>query len=162
MDSHSANCQHLDGPIRCFLIILAAGLVGLLGVARWLEPDPRGYGTHTQLGLGPCAFAGLTGRLCPTCGMTTSFAWFTRGHLAKSWQASPAGCLMAPLVAPVAIWLVLCSWLKKPVGFRSVDRPLLGLLVAIVSASLAFWFIRILGAFVHLGPAGLLPVARPG
>ena len=33
----------------------------------------------------------------------------------------------------------------------------MGLLVSIVAASLAFWFIRILGASVALGPAGLPP-----
>jgi hypothetical protein len=143
------------------LLLLAAGLVGLLGVARWLEPDPRGYGTHTQLGLGPCAFAVLTGRPCPACGMTTSFAWFARGCLGRSWQASPAGCLIALLTIPVASWLILCSWFKKPVGFRSVEGPLIGLLVSIVAASLAFWFIRIIGAPVALSPTGLPPAGWP-
>jgi hypothetical protein len=147
----------LARPVRVFLLVLAAGLVGLLGVARRLEPDPRGFGTHTQLGLGPCAFAVLTGRPCPACGMTTSFAWFARGRLGRSWQASPAGCLIALLTVPVATWLILCSWLRRPVGFRSVEEPLMGLLVAVVAASLAFWFVRILGSTVALGPAGLPP-----
>jgi hypothetical protein len=83
--------------------------------------------------------------------MTTSFAWFTRGDLGHSWQASPAGCLIALLTIPVALWLFLCSWLKKPIGFRSIDKPLMGLVVLIVAVSLAFWFIRILGAPLDLG-----------
>jgi hypothetical protein len=33
----------------------------------------------------------------------------------------------------------------------------MGLLVSIVAASLAFWFIRILGATVAVGRAGLMP-----
>ena len=37
----------------------------------------------------------------------------------------------------------------------------MGLLVAIVSASLAFWFIRFLGAPLNLGLAGLPPVFGP-
>ena len=48
--------QPLGWPIRCLLLVAAAGLVGLLVLARKLEPDPRGFGTHTQLGLRPCAF----------------------------------------------------------------------------------------------------------
>jgi hypothetical protein len=158
MDAHPFDQQRLEGPKRWLLLLLAAGLLGLLGVARWLEPDARGYGTHTQLGLGPCAFAAMTGRPCPTCGMTTAFAWFARGSFGASWRASPAGCLIALLIVPVSTWLLVSVWFRKPVGFRSVDRPLMGLLVAIVSASLAFWFIRILGATHSLVPTGLPPV----
>jgi hypothetical protein len=80
--------------------------------------------------------------------MTTSWAHFTRGEFGRAWRVSPAGCLIAGLVPPLAGWLLLCSWHKKAVGFRSLDRPLLGLLVAIVFASLLIWFIRILGAAV--------------
>ena len=43
--------QPLGWPIRCSFLVAAACLVGLLVVARKLEPDPRGFGTHTQLGL---------------------------------------------------------------------------------------------------------------
>ena len=37
-------------------------LLGLVVLARRLEPDPRGFGTHTQLGLRPCSFLRATGR----------------------------------------------------------------------------------------------------
>jgi hypothetical protein len=94
--------------------------------------------------------------------MTTAFAWFTRGCLGQSWRVNPVGCLIALLILPISSWLCVCVWLKKPVGFRSVDRPLMGLLVAIVSASLAFWIIRFLGAPLNPGPSGLPPVFGPG
>ncbi len=161
MSARPSDRQQLEGPARWLLVLVAAGLAALLGVARWLEPDPRGYGTHTQLGLGPCAFATITGRPCPTCGMTTSFAWFSRGCLARSWQANPGGCLIALLSIPVGFWLLLCCWFKRPVGFQSIDRPLMVLLVSIVAASFAFWFIRIIGAPVNSGVAGFPPVAGP-
>jgi hypothetical protein len=158
MDWHPPQQQRLEGSARWYVLLLAAGLMGLLGVARGLQPDPRGYGTHTQLGLRPCAFASLTGRPCPSCGMTTAWAYLTRGRLKDSWQANPAGCLIALLVPPLVAWLLLCCWLKIPVGFRSMDRPLLAVLAAIVLASLAVWILRILGAPLNLGLAGLPPV----
>ncbi len=96
----------LGWPTRRALVLAALGLVGVLGVARQLEPDPRGFGTHTQLGLAPCAFALVTGHPCPTCGMTTSFAWFARGRFDRSWRANPAGSLLAPTCVALVPWLL--------------------------------------------------------
>ena len=41
---------------RLFWWSLALGGVLVLSMAAAIEPDPRGYGTHTQLGLPPCGF----------------------------------------------------------------------------------------------------------
>lgn len=147
--------QPLGWPIRVLLLVAAAGLMGLLGLAKALEPDPRGFGTHTQLGIQPCAFATLTGRLCPTCGMTTAFAWFVRGRIDRSWQANPAGCLFALLTVPVIAWLVGSAFENQAVGFRSLSRPLMSLLVAAVVLSLASWLIRLIvspAVLVKSGP----------
>lgn len=161
-DGHPRREQRLEGPARWYVLLLAVGLVGLLGVARGLRPDPRGFGTHTQLGLRPCAFASLTGRPCPSCGMTTAWAYLTRGCLKDSWRANPAGCLIALLVPPLVVWLLLCFWLQKPVGCQSMDRPLLTILAVIVLTSLIFWMVRTLGAPLSLGPAGFSPVPGLG
>lgn len=136
--------QPLGWPIRCSFLVAAACLAGLLVVARTLQPDPRGFGTHTQLGLPPCAFLTVTGRLCPTCGMTTSFAWLTRGRIAHSWQANPAGCMYALMTVPLIAWLVLSAVANEPAGFRTLWAPLAGLLVAAVALGLAFWLIRLI------------------
>jgi hypothetical protein len=162
MATHLSESQPLDPPTRWYLLLLAAGLMGLLGVARWLEPDPRGYGTHMQLGLGPCSFSVLTGRPCPSCGMTTAFAWFARGDPLRAWRANPAGCLIVGLIPGVAAWLILCSWRGRPVGTASLGRALMGLLVGVVFASLMFWLLRILGASTYLGFAGLPTAGVPG
>jgi len=152
--------QPLGWPIRCLLLVAAAGLAGLLGLAKTLEPDPRGFGTHTQLGLRPCAFATLTGRLCPTCGMTTSFAWFTRGRIDRSWQANPAGCLFALLTVPIIVWLVGSAVENQPVGFASLTRPLIGLLAAAIVLGLASWLIRwIISSAVLVKPGPSLEAA---
>jgi Protein of unknown function (DUF2752) len=143
--------QRLGMPTRCLLLVAAAGLGGLLGVAKRLEPDPRGFGTHTQLGLKSCAFVRVTGRLCPTCGMTTSFAWFVRGKVDRSWRANPAGFLLALLTVPLIAWLIASAVANEPVGFHSLVGPLLSLLAGAVVLSLAFWLIRLI-----VSPGGLV------
>ncbi len=131
-------------------------------VARRLEPDPRGFGTHTQLGLPRCAFLTVTGRLCPTCGMTTSFAWLTRGRIDRSWQANPAGCLYALLTVPLLLWLVLSAVANEPVGFQGLSAPLAGLVFAAVALGLASWLTRlIVSPSVPVGPGeNLAALAR--
>src|SRR5262245_52635762 len=158
-DGHpcSSNPSHRSAWVCRFVVCcwsrrLAGG--GLLGLARTLEPDPRGYGTHTQLGLRPCAFATLTGRLCPTCGMTTSFAWFMRGRIDRSWRANPAGCLFALLSVPLMAWLVGSAARNEPLGFRALSGPLSVLLMASLVVRLGFWLVRLI-----VTPAVL---ARPG
>jgi hypothetical protein len=160
MIRHSPATRPLGWPIRFVLLGAAAGLVGLLGLARALKPDPRGFGTHTQLGLPPCLFATVTGRLCPTCGMTTAFAWFARGRIDRSWQANPAGCLLALLAVPIIVWLVGSAVENHPIGFSSLTSPLVGLLVAAVVLGLASWLIRlVLSAAVPVKPGPTLVAA---
>lgn len=126
------------------LTVVALGLVGVLGLACWLEPDPRGYGTHTQLGLPPCAFARLTGRPCPTCGMTTAFAWSVRGRFVRAWQANPVGSLLAPACLVMIPWLLGSAALARPWGCRTLEQPLTLLVVATVASCLLAWTIRLL------------------
>jgi ABC-type transport system involved in cytochrome c biogenesis permease component len=141
------------------LVVAAFLLAGVLGLSRMLAPDPRGYGTHTQLGLKPCAFATLSGRLCPTCGMTTAYAWFVRGRIDRSWRANPAGCLLAVLSIPMMIWLLACAVRAGPLGFRSLSEPLMGLLLAGCMLSLASWLIRWTVTPAALTAAGPKPPA---
>jgi len=134
----------LGWPARCVLLVAAAGTIGLLGLARKLEPDPRGFGTHIQLGMRSCSFLRMTGKLCPTCGMTTSFAWVVRGRIDRGWRANPAGCVLALLALPLAAWLICSAVVNRPAGFSSLSRPLLFLLVGTVVLSLVSWFIRLI------------------
>lgn len=89
---------------------LAAGGLLALVIAALLEPDARGYGTHTQLGLPPCGLRSLTGILCPGCGLTTAFAHAVRGQWSLAASANPLGlmlflavCLCIPLGVTAAI-----------------------------------------------------------
>jgi hypothetical protein len=125
------------------MLLGALGLAAVLGMARWLEPDPRGYGTHTQLGLLPCMFFQVTGYRCPSCGMTTAFAWLVRGRLDRSWQANPAGCLLALTSAVLIPWLLAGAARGRPIGCRSLETPLIALAVTAAALSLLSWTIRL-------------------
>lgn len=130
-------------PTRWAMVALASALAAVFAVARGLEPNPRGYGTHTQLGLPPCPFASVTGHPCPSCGMTTSFAWFARGRFGRSWGVNPAGMVMASACAGLVPWLLAGAALGKTPGFRSLEQPLIGVVVATVAVSLVSWTIRL-------------------
>jgi hypothetical protein len=138
----SRDRQRLGWLSRGLLVVAAVLVAGVLGLSRALTPDPRGYGTHTQLGLRPCTFAALTGRLCPTCGMTTAYAWFMRGRLDRSWRANPAGCLLAASSMPLIVWMLACALRARPVGFRSLSGALMGFVLVGSVLSLACWLIR--------------------
>jgi len=79
--------------------IVAGGCGGVLAIAAWLTPVPAGMGTHQQLGWPACGFRMVTGLPCPTCGMTTAFAWMAHGHPLKAIAAQPLGALLCTGVA---------------------------------------------------------------
>jgi hypothetical protein len=139
-----ADSERLGRTTRLALVVLALGLVGLLGLARGLVPDPRGYGTHRQLGLASCGFLRLTGRPCPTCGMTTAFAWSVRGRLDRAWWANPAGAVLAPTCLALVPWLLVSAIRGRPWGTRSLDGPLMALVLASAALSVLAWTVRVL------------------
>ena len=138
----AASGRRLGRATRAGLAALALGLVAVLATAGRLRPDPRGYGTHEQLGLKPCAFRALTGRPCPHCGMTTAFAWWARGRLDRAWRANPAGAVLAPTCLALIPWLLACAARGRPWGTRSLERPLMTVVVAAVALGLGAWTIR--------------------
>lgn len=127
---------------RMGLLIAALGILAVLGIARWLRPDPSGFGTHQQLGLLPCTFRAITGHGCPSCGMTTAFAWFVRGRLEASWRSNPAGCLLAGACVALVPWMLAGAAFGRAWGVRSLDGALLRLLVVAAAVTLVAWFGR--------------------
>ncbi|MGA0173329.1 MAG: DUF2752 domain-containing protein [Phycisphaerales bacterium] len=90
---------------------IAAAAVSPLAVAAWLEPSASGVGTHQQLGLPACGWIAGMGIPCPSCGMTTAFAFAARGSVLEAFATQPAGALlalMAAIVAVIATWTA-CS-----------------------------------------------------
>lgn len=91
-------------PSRVWAGVAALSCLAVLAAAAWISPSPAGYGSHTQLGLAPCQWAALTGKPCPTCGMTTAFSHAAHADLLSAVQAQPFGALLA-LVTATVFWL---------------------------------------------------------
>ena len=96
---------------RAMLLLMAAGLAAVFTTALLLNPynpdgTPRTMATHTTLGLPPCNFVGLTGKPCPSCGMTTSFALLVRGDIGASLRANWVGTTLAVFWAGLLVWAV--------------------------------------------------------
>ena len=131
-----------DTATRCILSLMALGILSVFVLATFLEPDPRGLGTHEQLGLPPCSFLQWTGHRCPHCGMTTSFSWLVRGQLSRAWTCNPCGPLLALGMVVWASWsavvAVMGRWLWTSQPFQ---YSLLVMLIYLVLA-LVFWGVR--------------------
>lgn len=81
-------------PQHIWLVRFAVGIPLLwIAVGLWLEPDPRGFGTHEQLGLSACQVSESLGLPCPTCGATTAAALLLHGQPVESWNTHPFGFL---------------------------------------------------------------------
>jgi hypothetical protein len=82
---------------------LAAPL-GLLVLALVLRPDPRGFGTHEQLGFQPCLPIRLWNLPCPGCGVTTAVTLALHGHPLRSLATQPFGLVTIALVLAFAVF----------------------------------------------------------
>lgn len=100
---------------RIGAMAIALGCLTPLVIAASLRPSPDGYGSHTELGLARCQFLDRTGLPCPSCGMTTSWAWFARGNVEASLYVQPMGTVLAILTA-CCFWVALyCAATGRPI-----------------------------------------------
>lgn len=88
-----------------FFSALAAPL-GLAALALVLRPDPRGFGTHEQLGFQPCLPIRLWNLPCPGCGVTTAVTLALHGHPLRSLAAQPFGLVTIAVVLAFALFAV--------------------------------------------------------
>jgi len=138
------------GRLAC--LCLASLLGGLLFLATSVHPDPRGHGTHEQLGLPPCAFRVLLNIPCPTCGGTTSFAHFVRGQWRDAFHANSAAFVFALLSSLMTPWLLLSAATGRLHGVRRVDWAFIAVVAVLSSLGLSSWLLRILPALRSLTP----------
>jgi hypothetical protein len=144
----------LGGRLLAFFLALLA--LAVLVTAVTLHPSPEGVGTHRQLrALGangkpppPCELLRMTGIPCPTCGMTTSFAWFVRGNWPASFYVQPMGFLLA-LASGALFWAGLfIAATGAPI--HRLLRQIRGVhwIVGTLGFAIAAWGWKI---FIHLG-----------
>ena len=126
---------------------LCLGAIGILFVAAVLEPDPRGYGTHAQLGLPPCGFLSLTGAPCPGCGLTTAFAHAVRGELAFAADANPFGLLLFAIVCACVPIAAIAGWHRWSLDAVLERFAVHRWALAVAGCGVAVWALRLASAF---------------
>jgi hypothetical protein len=137
--------------VRATLAAMALGLMGLFALALWLKPydsdgRPLRMETHRQLGLPECTFYRMTRLPCPSCGMTTSFAFWVRADLWNSLRANAVGTLMAAFFLALIPWNLASAARGRLIGVRSWERTLTGLVAAFLILLLVRWLI-VLGMY---------------
>jgi hypothetical protein len=135
----------LYGWVRCALLVIALILVAIFSIAVMLNPYKGGkvwtQGTHQQLGLPPCRFQELTGKPCPSCGMSTSFALLVRGDVVNSLRANAVGTLLALTCLAYIPWAALCAVRGRVYLIRSIEWTLTRLVVIFLVLMLLRWVI---------------------
>jgi len=89
---------------RLVLVGALALPVALFVLGRVLDPDPRGWGTHEQLGFRPCLPMREWGFPCPGCGVTTSIALVAHGQPLAALRTQPFGLVALGTALAVAAW----------------------------------------------------------
>ncbi len=130
-NARAAAAARLSTASRVRVALLALGAAVLLAVAAWLSPSAVGIGTHTQLGIPACTWPTTLGLPCPSCGMTTAFAFAADGRLVDSFRTQPMGCLLAVATGALAV----------VAGYAAVTgSQLVGVLAKSMSAS-GWWLL---------------------
>ncbi len=142
----SSGAQPRPRPAVPWLMWMGVCMAAL-ALSVLLQPDPRGYGTHEQFSHVPCTFRLMTHLPCPLCGMSTSFAYMSRGLLWDAFRSSPFGPLLWALTVlsiPYSVW--------RAAGGRSFLPP--GLLDAVLRPGTflpllgVIWVARLVAFFV--------------
>ena len=118
---------------------MGLALVALIATATRLTPDPRGWGTHEQLGAAPCWFHQTTGHPCPACGMTTAWAYAVRGNALAAVNANAAGAILLLACMVASLWSLAAAATGRWLGRRPRVRTAVWLATAWLVVALADW-----------------------
>src|SRR5687768_5235486 len=120
-----------------------ASMLALVVLRVLTTPDPRGHGTHEQLGLLPCWMIHATGIPCPGCGVTTAISLLVHGDWRAALATQPFGVLVVLLCA--LLFARVVSWTLRGqdawVELQRAFRP--WILWSLGAAMLAAWAYKI-------------------
>lgn len=118
-------------------LVAAAVLVPfvMLLVVFALEPDPRGYGTHEQLGLPACGARAWFGIPCPACGCTTAVTRLWGGDPLGALRAQPFGFFLGVGLPVLAGWVVWTHLVGRDAA-RVLGRAPADRLARLIAASI--------------------------
>ena len=86
--------------------VALGGIAALLVLGLFVDPDPRGFGTHEKLGLPACKMMEWWHVPCPGCGVTTSVSLAAHGRFWASIVNQPFGFVCA---LGVPLYAVFCG-----------------------------------------------------
>jgi ribose/xylose/arabinose/galactoside ABC-type transport system permease subunit len=133
-----------DGPVAAWIdrsaALSVASTVAAVVVALWrVAPDPRGHGTHEQLGLDPCGWPIAYGIPCPTCGVTTAACHLVHGNVVTAIAVQPFGAALMLVSLLLGLHALLCLWRRRSFADLLVRLPMWRLLGAAFAGLLATW-----------------------
>ncbi len=135
--------------MRVRAAIVLIGVIGLLGIAIYLEPARLERVNSGYSFLKPCGFLHSTGYPCPTCFMTRSFVYMMHGRIFHSFLIQPFGaflCLLVIYLGYGAIKVLITGKPWQPI-WTGVSKKVL--VIILISAFLGAWiFVLIYGTFV--------------
>jgi hypothetical protein len=83
----------------------------------------------------------MTGKPCPSCGMTTSFALLIRGDFVNAFRANEVGVLLAVFLIDEIPWSVVCVIRGRLFFIRSLERALTWSVAVFLTLLLVRWVI---------------------
>ena len=115
--------------VRGVLLLIAALLALVFYIATRVQPykgdgEAMRSGSHQSLGLPPCRFKQMTELPCPSCGMTTSFAFLVRGDVVNSAKANWVGMGLAIYCALLVPWCLLSALRGRFLWVKRLEGPL--------------------------------------
>jgi hypothetical protein len=135
---------------------IASAAVGLIMLAQivaagiLLRATPDGVSLLGRRFGGVCSFRRLTGRPCPTCGMTRSIVLTLNGQIGAALRVNFAGPVWVLAVATIAAALLWLAWRRSqgadgPVAARRVRLLALAQGAAFGAVLAAHWICAVTG-----------------
>ncbi|WP_081444803.1 DUF2752 domain-containing protein [Blastopirellula marina] len=144
MSAESPSSGSLGWFRRSLLGLTGVIVAGLLATAAMLTPNSQGLGTHQQLGLPPCSSRVWFGVRCPACGMTTSWAYLTKGNVVGSIRSNAAGFLLGLAAMGSAPWMLITALRgRPPLGYPNEVAALIAV-SGVAAVMVAEWLYRVM------------------